>query len=160
MSSPSLDSCWASWLQEAQEPNKTTVEMLEVRGLSTEHVLQSTLCLVGPRKAACHGCCDCALWADAVQPWLGTQVRLRMEPSTSGACALRLLCVPAGLHEKAYGDLARASWRSRLHAWLVCPSSQVLTKFLLLALLCVCLLCIGVGMRMHIMQCTSCFWRG
>lgn len=70
VSSPSLDSCWASWLQEAQEPNKTTVEMLEVRGLSTEHVLQSTLCLVGPRKAASRllrlrslgRCCAAVAW--------------------------------------------------------------------------------------------------
>lgn len=57
--------------------------MLEVRGLSTEHVLQSTLCLVGPRRAACHGCCDCTLWAGAVQPWLGTQLHLRM-----GGCSV------------------------------------------------------------------------
>lgn len=74
--------------------------MLEVWGLSTEHVLQSTLCLVGPRRAACHGCCDCTLWAGAVQPWLGTQLHLRMEASIAAA-----LC---------------ARWHSRLHDGQAC----------------------------------------
>lgn len=117
-SSPSLDSCCASWLQEAQKPNKATVEMLEV---STEPALQSTLCPVGPREAACRGCA----WEWRRQPWGRVHCGCSLCPLGCTRKPAVIWPVPAGTAGCMTGRL-------------VCPSSQVLTKFLLLALLCVC----------------------